>query len=255
MDYLVSVHTDIGIKKPTNQDSLCVKTASTPEGNVAMTVVCDGMGGLSKGELASATVVRSLYDWFNNVLPEILRDSYEDGKIYDTIEEVIREQNIKLSEYGEKNSVKLGTTLTLFLIIYDKYYIAQIGDSRAYKINSRLTMLTRDQSLVAREVERGNITLEQAKTDPRRNILLQCIGASKEIKIEFTSGDLEKNTSYMVCSDGLIHKLSEAELMEALHPDNFNSEDKIQSSLIKLVDLVKQRNELDNISIILLKTF
>lgn len=254
MDYLISVHTDAGIKKPTNQDSICVKTASTPRGNVLMAAVCDGMGGLSKGELASASAARSFYQWFDEELPEILKGDFEDNSIYESIEKVIMEQNIKLAEYGGKNSVKLGTTLTLFLIVYDKYYTAQVGDSRAYSIKEGLNMLTRDQSLVAREVERGNITWEQAKTDPRRNVLLQCIGASREIRTEFSTGNVERNASYMICSDGLVHKLSDEELLKELHPDNLASEDEMDRKLTELVDLVKQRNEKDNISIVLIKT-
>ena len=69
MNYLFALHTDVGIKKKTNQDSLCVKEASTPNGNILMALVCDGMGGLEKGEVASATIIKAFSKWFQEELP------------------------------------------------------------------------------------------------------------------------------------------------------------------------------------------
>ena len=71
MDYLVAVHTDVGIRKSTNQDSVLLQTAHTNLGNIAFGCVCDGMGGLAKGELASATLINAFAAWFQKGLPEM----------------------------------------------------------------------------------------------------------------------------------------------------------------------------------------
>ena len=72
MDFLIAAHTDVGIRKKTNQDSVLIKVADTDCGKVCFAAVCDGMGGLRKGELASATLIRDFSDWFDSEFPEIL---------------------------------------------------------------------------------------------------------------------------------------------------------------------------------------
>lgn len=253
MDFLVSVHTDKGLVKPTNQDSLCVKTASTPAGNVALGAVCDGMGGLSHGELASASVIIALSEWFDRKLPELLQDNFDQKKIIAHLEDVISNRHMGLNEYGKQRSIKIGTTLTLMLFIYDHYYLAQVGDSRAYSINSDLKRLTEDQTLVARELALGNITVEEARKYPRRNVLLQCLGASEKIDIAFSSGAIRENTVYMICSDGLTHEITEEELFDALHPKKISTSEQFKTVLSEMVELVKQRNEQDNISVVGIK--
>ena len=71
MDFLIAAHTDVGIRKKTNQDSVLIKVADTDCGKVCFAAVCDGMGGLRKGELASATLIRDFSDWFDSEFPEI----------------------------------------------------------------------------------------------------------------------------------------------------------------------------------------
>lgn len=143
--YITAYGTDIGTKKKVNQDSLCVKIAVVKDKTVCMAVLCDGMGGLSKGELASATVVQGFSDWFMKTLP------YTDGKvslIKEQWENLIVNLNGKIWNYGKKHEVELGTTLTVILLIdYKQYIIAQVGDSRTYRIDSALVQLTEDQSL------------------------------------------------------------------------------------------------------------
>lgn len=253
MGFLTAYHTDIGIKKKTNQDALLLKTAETPKGMVGFFVVCDGMGGLSQGELASATVIRGLSEWFDSEMPSICVSNLDDSEIFRKLELKIKELNQRILDYGEANHVKLGTTITAMLVLYSKYYIFHVGDSRAYQINDELFQLTKDQTLVAREVERGNITEEQAKVDPRRNVLLQCIGATREIDIEFSVGELSSQSVFILCSDGFYHQIKEKELMIQLNPETLNDKEEANDKLRQLVEVVKRRQEVDNISILLVK--
>lgn len=253
MAFQVAYHTDIGIKKKTNQDGLLLKTAKTPQGEVGLFVICDGMGGLSHGELASATVIRGMSDWFDNNLPELLESDMMEKEIPVMLEKRVRELNAKILEYGEASSIKLGTTITALFILYSQYFIIQIGDSRAYSINDQLLKLTEDQTLVERELQRGNITAEQARIDPRRNVLLQCVGATKDINVVITSGEVKQGTMYMLCTDGFYHEINDNEMLTNLNPQNFNGEARMKDKIVELVELAKERQETDNISVLLAK--
>ncbi|MEH7491684.1 PP2C family protein-serine/threonine phosphatase [Neobacillus niacini] len=253
MLFLTAHHTDVGIKKETNQDALLLKTANTPKGPVGLFIVCDGMGGLSHGELASATVIRGMAEWFDAQMPRLSRSEHIEEEIFSDLEKCIKYLNEKILNYGETRKVKLGTTMTALLIIHDKYYIAHIGDSRAYSISNSLNQLTKDQTLVAREVARGNITEEQAKIDPRRNVLLQCVGATKEIEVDFSKGDLHPDTVFMLCSDGFYHSISEEELALNLNPETIKNNQQLKGKVVQLVELVKARKEVDNISVVAAK--
>ncbi|WP_453993522.1 PP2C family protein-serine/threonine phosphatase [Bacillus nitroreducens] len=251
MAFIHAYHTDVGIKKKTNQDAMLVKTAKTPEGYVGLFVVCDGMGGLDHGELASATVVRGLSDWFETELPDLLHSEQQDEDIRTALERCMREQNEKILDYGNDTDSQVGTTVTALLIIHSQYYLVHIGDSRAYQIQQQVTRLTEDQTLVAREVARGNITPEQALKDPRRNVLLQCVGATKELDVVIHTGETQAGTVFLLCTDGFYHKITEDELLEELRPNPYLNEKQLKYKAIKLVDTVKERKEVDNISLVL----
>lgn len=253
MAFQVAYHTDVGIRKKTNQDGLLLKTAKTPEGEVGLFVVCDGMGGLSHGELASATVIRGLADWFDHELPDLLESGMVQKEVAEHLEKRLHELNAKILQYGEASNIKLGTTITALFVLYNQFYILQIGDSRAYSIQDHLIKLTEDQTLVERELQRGNITAEQARIDPRRNVLLQCVGASKEINVAITSGEVRAGTMFMLCTDGFYHEINDDEMLMNLHPGTLADENRMTEKLIDLVQLVKERQENDNISVLLTK--
>ena len=168
MRYVATADTDIGISKDTNQDSVLIKHASTDKGEVLLAVVCDGMGGLSKGELASATVIRAFADWFDNELPFELKN-VDLNVIGAKWSLMLKELNAQILEYSKSNALEgVGTTFSGILFVDDQYIIGHVGDTRVYHIGSALTQLTTDQTFIAREISRGTITLEQAKTDKRR---------------------------------------------------------------------------------------
>lgn len=253
MEVLTAAYTDVGIKKATNQDSLCIKIAETSIGKVVLAVICDGMGGLSKGEVASSSVINAFSEWFDKEFPAQLAKNDMDDIQY-RWDRIIKEQNQRIAEYGQKVRIQLGTTLTALLLIDSKFMmIGHVGDSRVYRINHKLEVMTDDQTVVGRELKRGNITPEQAKSDPRRNVLLQCIGASKLVKPEFTYSKPEPGEVYMLCSDGFRHMISEHEIYSAFSPQILMDEAVMEQKAKELVELNKQRQETDNISVVLVK--
>ncbi|HBP62053.1 MAG TPA: serine/threonine-protein phosphatase, partial [Eubacterium sp.] len=219
MRFEIAADTDRGIVKETNQDSLLVKCFSTCKGDMAFAVLCDGMGGLSKGELASATVVRAFDRWSDEQLPELCKSSNPD---IDSLilerqwDEVIQQQNEKIKAYGKAHAVNMGTTVVALLVTQKAYYIINVGDSRIYSLSDHIERLTTDQTYVQREIMNGNMTQEQAMRDPRRNVLLQCVGASAEVKPEYRTGAMKNGMSLLLCSDGFRHEVSEQEIYEML---------------------------------------
>ena len=114
--------------------------------------------------------------------------------------------------------------------------------------------MTNDHTVVAQKVRMGRITEEEALRDPQRNVLLQCVGASDEVKPEFYFGESKPGVCYMLCSDGLIHEVTAPELLSALSPTALNSKDDITNNLKYVTELVKSRGETDNISSALIRT-
>lgn len=255
MEYIAAYHTDVGTRKETNQDSLALKVVNTKEGNVAFAIVCDGMGGLAKGEVASKEVIEAFSSWFDDVLIEdVQNDTFSEETLVSQWDDIIQTQNWRLGTYGEKNHLQLGTTVSAILLYKDQYYIVHVGDSRVYELTKSVKQLTNDQTFIAREIAAGRMTPEQAKKDPRRSVLLQCVGASPVVEPEFTKGTIARNAVYMLCSDGFRHVISPEEMIEKIGPDNATDEEKMKYGAIYLTELVKNRGERDNITVAMIRT-
>lgn len=253
MNFLTAVHTDIGLRKKTNQDSALVMEAETDVGNVLLTVICDGMGGLAKGEVASSAVIHAFSQWFENELPIILALEDPQDRIFSSWEKIALSCNEKISAYGKMNGVSMGTTLVAVLFVNNKYYIINIGDSRAYCISDKVYLLTKDQTFVQREIDMGRMTYEEAQFSPQRSVLLQCVGASPFIEPDFFAGELSAGMVFMLCSDGFRHLITEAELYDNLNPYVLTDERTMFDRAVSLVELNKRRNEMDNITVALVK--
>lgn len=254
MRFVATADTDIGISKNTNQDSVLIKHASYDGGEVLLAVICDGMGGLAKGELASATVVRAFAKWFDEELPYEL-ENVDLKVIGGKWALMLKDLNVRILEASKKHcrsGEAMGTTFTGILFVNDRYVIAHVGDTRVYQITSAMKQLTTDQTFVSREVSRGTMTLEQALHDKRRNMLLQCVGASDTVEPQILTGTAVRG-AYMLCSDGFRHEITEREMYESLNPVNLMNQKAMHSNAKYLIELVKSRREKDNISVVLIK--
>lgn len=251
MNFISHIYTDIGIKKEVNQDSALIMEAKTDYDNVLFAVLCDGMGGLASGELASATVIRAFSEWFQNDFPSMLYGGFDSKKLERKWQELLFSQNVKIMEYARAQGFNMGTTVVSMLITGGTYYIMNVGDSRAYvNRESGLEQITIDQTFVNREIKRGNMTPEQAKTDPRRNVLLQCVGASQFIEPDFFMGNAVRDDVFILCSDGFRHEVSAEEIREAFKPDKLSSETDMERVHRDVVELNKDRLENDNITVL-----
>lgn len=255
MNFQVAYCTDVGVRKNVNQDSLYVKQIKIKDQNILLAVICDGMGGLSQGELASATVVRDFDKWF---IEEFVV-AYEDKQI-DIIKEewitLLNKSNKKILNYGKSNGIQMGTTATAVLLFDDGHYlIIHIGDTRVYFVNSvRICQVTEDHTYVAKEVKLGHMTKDEAEQDSRRNVLLQCVGAMEVLQPTMYEGVVERNSYLLLCSDGFRHKYTEEEIYKGLS-ENIKqmNVDNMYSFLRVATDRCIQRGENDNISSVLIK--
>ena len=256
MKFIVEARTVAGLVKNIDQDSLMVKRMKSGRHQMVLAVVCDGMGGGSKGELASASVVKVFNDWANNELQEMIKRSASKEELRDRWTEIVNTINAKMVEYGHASGIVVGTTATVLLIIDDQYFVLNVGDSRVYKIRKgTIQQITVDQTIVEREVRLGIITPEQAAVDTRRNILLQSVGASTEILPDMFVGDVHKNSIYIVCSDGFYKRLSSEELNQAFAPELFDNKLALRARADELIQICRSRGEKDDISVVLVKTY
>lgn len=252
MNFAIVACTDKGIKKETNQDSILIMEAETDCGQVTLAAVCDGMGGLAKGEVASAAAVRALAEWFKSELPAILQDEMDKEALRLSLTALLEHTNKRLGSYGRHTRISLGTTAVVIIIAMGQYFIINVGDSRAYRIRESVQQLTRDQTFVQQEVDAGRMTAEQAHRDSRRSVLLQCVGASEEIRPDFYSGTVSGNENYLLCCDGFRHVITDEEFFEGLNPQVAKREPEMAANLQYFVDLNKYRRETDNISAVLI---
>lgn len=253
MNYYAALHTDIGIKKKTNQDSALILEADTEKGKVLLACICDGMGGLAKGEVASAALISAYTDWFYYELPKLLYTSFDSESIRNSMEKILFDMNIKIMDYGKKCGVNLGTTAVAMLIADGKYYISTVGDSRSYLISDNLYQLTKDHTLMQREIDMGRLTREEAAVHPQRNVLLQCIGASDFIVPDFFEGQALPGYQFMLCSDGFRHLITPEEFYEKLRADKNPDFNTIRQALVDLTELNKSRFEDDNITSLVIR--
>lgn len=252
---LAVAHTDIGIKKKVNQDSLFVRESILADGSsVTFAAVCDGMGGLVNGEIASKETVDALTNWFDQELPELLTEGISNNIIRESLNAYILEVDERLEEFSNQEGA-CGTTLAGLFLFNGRYACVNIGDSRVYHLHeNEIYQLTKDQTVTQREVDAGRMSEAEAAKDKRRSVLLQCIGAGGDVVPVYKFGMYAKGDVFLICSDGFRHKLSREEIAMMFHPDCVINEEIAKEIAVKAVEINKERKERDNISVIVIKT-
>lgn len=255
MNFLSAAHTDVGIKKTTNQDSMLLMEAEVDGEPLLFAAICDGMGGLAKGELASALLAQTFENWFENELADSLEGGININTLQAQWRQIIYDASVKITDYSARHGVNMGTTVVALLLYQNTYYIANLGDSRAYRLTNGLEQITKDHTVVQREIDGGLLTPEQAEQDPRRNILLQCVGVSDYVELDLFTGSAARDTVFLLCSDGFRHVITPGEILEQLAPARLYQEQDIGAALVYLTDLAKYRGEEDNISALAVRIY
>ena len=211
----VAARTDIGLTRGDNQDSFLVihptELARSPRW--AALAVCDGMGGAAGGGVASRTTVDVLREvMLSDTMPGT-RDALGRRLLYG-VEEASRQ--VYAASQADRSLKGMGTTATACALTGDALYVAQVGDSRAYLFRSgRLTRLTRDQTLSALMLERGQLAPEEVSTFPLSHVILQAVGTTERVEVDLTRVRVASGDVLLLCSDGL-HGLVPDETLRAV---------------------------------------
>ncbi len=234
--------TDPGKVRTHNEDSVTILKNQNSE---YLLVVSDGMGGHRKGEVASAMALTHLGKRFLEC-PSI-------GSKIDAVNWLKDNVNIinkDILEYAGSHDNSTGMGTTLVVAIYTKEYmiIGNIGDSSGYVYkNEKIHKVTKDHTLVELLIEAGNLTEEDAKNHPKKNVLMKALGVTKSVEIDIF--DVEQNCEgILLCSDGLTNMLADQHIEKVLNDSELNIEEKVS----KLIRKCNARGGTDNVSIALL---
>ena len=234
--------TDTGKVREHNEDSVIILNNSSNEYILA---VADGMGGHKAGEVASAIAINHLTEEFYR-LDKI---GPKEAAIY-WLRNIVTEINNKIFEYTKENedSKGMGTTLVCAIKTQDYLLYGNIGDSSGFVIkNKKLHKVTKDHTLVNLLVSTGELTEEEAKYHPRRNVLMRALGANNPIDIDIFDVD-PKIDGIFLCSDGLTNMLTNDQIEKVL-----DSQLTIEEQLEKLIKKANARGGNNNISVAYLK--
>src|SRR5215210_8289479 len=251
--------TDLGRTREHNEDTFLVADLSTgnaslqpevrnheigPRGSLFM--VADGMGGAAAGELASAMAADLIHRhmataWATDTTNTADRFAFR-------MKEAVELANTQIYAYAREHpEVRgMGTTVTAAGIFGSDLYLAQIGDSRAYLIRgSEAIQLTKDQSLMQRLVDAGELNEDEAEQSERRNIILQALGPDPRVKVDLTHQSVRQGDTLIVCSDGLSGVVRREEFAELArdHAD-------LPALCSALIDLANGRGGPDNITVV-----
>lgn len=235
--------TDRGCVRTENQDSY--RFTQAEDLSWAVAVLCDGMGGVHGGRMASELAA----DCFLETAVRALQQE-EDAELAELIREAAYAANTCVYErsLAEPACAGMGTTLVAVIFRNGEAAVANVGDSRCYWIrDSRIRQVTRDHSLVRNLVDRGMITESEARNHPRKNIITRAVGLDKSVKCDVFLPQLEETDRFLLCSDGLSNLLRSSEILSGV-VDSETPEDAVEI----LLDQALERGAPDNVTIVLM---
>ena len=234
---------DQGCVRKQNQDAYHIEKLDR---NSLLCVVCDGMGGAKSGNIASTLAV--------DVFVEEVRRTWTPGIPLDKLEQMLRGA-VKLANFTVFDQSQqfeefdgMGTTLVAVLVSGRRATVVNVGDSRAYKVDSDgIRQITRDHSLVQMMVDRGELSPEIARTYPGKNFITRAIGTETMVECDMYHFDVRKGDFLLLCSDGLSNTMDEQEMLfEIVHGV------KKQHCCKRLLDIAKNRGAPDNVTSVLI---
>lgn len=233
--------TDVGQRRKMNQDY--VFASELPVGKLPnLFIVADGMGGHNAGDYASRFVT--------NTIKELIENSNETDAVQ-AMESAIQKSNVLLREEAIKREELwgMGTTIVVTTIMDGVAHTANVGDSRLYLIgDAGMQQITQDHSLVEEMVRLGQLTKEEARRHPDKNIITRAIGAGKIVQIDFFEYDIKDGDKILMCSDGLTNMVEDSDIEQIVK--NGKSVEEQANELIKVAN---DHGGKDNIAVILIE--
>ena len=247
---------DIGNVRKVNEDSFGIREIAE---NAVLAVVCDGMGGLDLGDVASRLALESFCDIVARLCASHIKNgklSLSDNEAGLILFNAVTIANNKVVSKQEEAEVSegMGTTLVAALIVDGgkKISWANIGDSRLYTVDSRdILQVSKDHSYIQYMIDQGKMTLEESKKSKKKNLITRAIGIDVTCEPDidtFPLTDAEiAETKILLCSDGFSGSVSEEECSAIALDSSLDTEEKVE----KLIELAKKNNGSDNITLIM----
>ena len=233
--------TDVGQKRTVNQDF--VFTSETPVGNLPnLFVVADGMGGHKAGDFASSYAVE--------VLLSTIRED-ENSNPVKIIRAAIETANTQLLREASDNEAMsgMGTTMVLVTIVGHYAYVANVGDSRLYLIDeNKISQITKDHSLVEEMVRMGEISRDDARNHPDKNIITRALGAGRDVDVDFFDIRLTPGDILLLCSDGLSNMVPDEDIRQVIR-----TSETLEETGRRLVSMANDNGGRDNIAVVLVE--
>lgn len=231
--------TDIGCVRSMNQDTyFCSMTPVGPFPNLF--IVADGMGGHQAGDYASRYAIETFIDYAR----------HSDSKnLIRIVDQGIQEANTKVLErsFEHEELSGMGTTLVIAYVEHEQLYVANVGDSRLYLISDEINQVTDDHSYVAAMMRAGELTKEEARNHPEKNVITRAIGVAWDVKADFFEVDLRPEDRVLMCSDGLSNMVDDETLYAIL------STCRLEDSVNILIDEARKNGGYDNITAIVIE--
>lgn len=234
--------TDVGLVREINQDACRYGMLSD---TCAWAVVCDGMGGENGGNVASKIAVETISD----IIQSEYLDELSDETLSDLIIKAVQtaNNNIYQTAINDISLSGMGTTAELAFLRNNLLYIAHVGDSRAYIMRgNKIKQITKDHSLVQEMIESGELTPEEAKVHPNKNLITRALGISEDIKLDFIEAPAQSGDILILTTDGLTNYVYEDEMVSVI------SNGDVSSACEHLVDMAKSAGGSDNITVTLI---
>jgi protein phosphatase len=252
--------TDVGKTREHNEDCFLVADLTAKQASLhpevrdhevgprgTLFVVADGMGGAAAGEIASQMATETIFNHMTTIWTADEKDTPQQFAY--RLKEAVELANTKIHAYAKEHpEVRgMGTTTTAVGVLEDQLYLTQVGDSRAYLIRSgEAIQLTKDQSLMQRLVDAGELTEEEAEKSERKNIILQALGPDQKVKVDLTHQPLRQGDVIVVCSDGLSGQVKRDEIATVVSAPGKG----LVEASAELIDLANSRGGPDNITVI-----
>lgn len=206
--------TDIGLVRRDNQDSYAIRVLSD---DFAVAVVCDGMGGAQAGNVASAVAVEAFCAAVENACKDGVPKGVQSRQ--EILTEACRKANDRVFELS-LSAIEyqgMGTTLVAAMIMHDEVHVVNVGDSRCYLADENtISQVTLDHSLVQVLVERGEITPEEARVHPKKNLITRALGVDAQVMSDRYRVPREENSWLLLCSDGLSNVIPDEQLQSEI---------------------------------------
>ena len=256
----VFAKTDLGQTREHNEDTFLVADLTAQLASLqpevrehtvgergSLFVVADGMGGAAAGEVASQMATETIYE---RLLATWCQDADKTPQQFALrLREAVETANGAIHEYAREHPDLrgMGTTATTVGILEDHLYLTQVGDSRAYLVrNGEAIQLTKDQSLMQRLVDAGELTEEEAERSERKNIILQALGPDAKVRVDLTHQEIRKGDAIVLCSDGLSGQVRKEEIAAAVTDAGKD----LATVCAELITLANERGGPDNITVV-----